>query len=75
MVSRTENGSTQSEMCSPPRLHGQPGQWPDASNLAACHCFALLPETSCEGQNRLLDRAVVVGTAERPSLGFFEGLW
>jgi hypothetical protein len=52
-----------------------PGQEPDACNLAACHCCALLSETSCEEQNRLLDRAVVVGTLERPSLGFFEGLW
>jgi hypothetical protein len=51
------------------------GQGPDACNLAACRCCALLPETSCEEQNRLLDPAVVVGTPERPSLGFFEGLW
>jgi hypothetical protein len=52
-----------------------PGQGPDACNLAACHCCALLPETSCEEQNRLLDRGVVVGTPDRPALGFFEGLW
>jgi len=31
----------------------------------------LLPETSCEEQNRLLDRGVVVGTIENPELGFF----
>jgi hypothetical protein len=47
------------------------GQGPDSCNLAACHCCTLLPETSCEEQNRLLDRAVVVGTASDPSLGFF----
>jgi hypothetical protein len=49
------------------------GQGPDSCNLAACHCCALLPETSCEEQNRLLDRAVVVGTPSNPSLGFFSG--
>jgi hypothetical protein len=49
------------------------GQGPDSCNLAACHCCALLPETSCEEQNRLLDRAVVVGTPDNPSLGFFNG--
>ena len=49
------------------------GQGPDSCNLAACHCCALLPETSCEEQNRLLDRAVVVGTPFDQSLGFFNG--
>jgi hypothetical protein len=47
------------------------GQGPDSCNLAACHCCALLPETSCEEQNRLLDRALLVGTPENSSLGFF----
>jgi hypothetical protein len=47
------------------------GQGPDNCNLAACHSCALLPETSCEEQNRLLDRGVVIGTIDRPDLGFF----
>jgi hypothetical protein len=47
------------------------GQGPDSCNLAACHSCALLPETSCEEGNRLLDRALVVGTAEQPALGLF----
>jgi hypothetical protein len=47
------------------------GQGPDSCNLAACHCCTLLPETSCEEQNRLLDRAIVVGTPHQASLGFF----
>jgi len=47
------------------------GQGPDNCNLAACHSCALLPETSCEEQNRLLDRGVVVGTIEEPDIGFF----
>lgn len=47
------------------------GQGPDNCNLAACHSCALLPETSCEEQNRLLDRGVVVGTINKPDIGFF----
>jgi len=47
------------------------GQGPDNCNLAACHSCALLPETSCEQQNRLLDRGVLVGTLDRPDTGFF----
>ncbi len=35
------------------------GQGPDSLNLAACHACALLPETSCEFQNRTLDRRSV----------------
>ena len=50
------------------------GQGPDNCNLAACHSCALLPETSCEEQNRLLDRGVVIGTIENPSSGFFHGV-
>lgn len=50
------------------------GQGPDNCNLAACHSCALLPETSCEEQNRLLDRGVVVGTIDKPTTGFFSGL-
>ncbi|WP_204374782.1 DUF1998 domain-containing protein [Ferrovum sp. JA12] len=49
------------------------GQGPDNCNLAACHSCALLPETSCEEHNRLLDRGVVIGTIESPSSGFFLG--
>lgn len=47
------------------------GQGPDNCNLAACHSCGLLPETSCEEQNRVLDRGVVIGTIEKPELGFF----
>ncbi len=49
------------------------GQGPDNCNLAACHSCALVPETSCEEQNRLLDRGVVIGTIEYPNSGFFSG--
>ena len=38
-------------------------------NYAACHDCVLLPETSCEFRNTLLDRVAIVGTPENPSLG------
>ncbi len=47
------------------------GQGPDSCNLAACHGCALVPETSCEEGNRLLDRMLVVGSSEAPMVGFF----
>jgi hypothetical protein len=50
------------------------GQGSDSSNLAACHGCCLLPETSCEEGNRLLDRAMLVGKPEKPALGFFHQL-
>ena len=51
------------------------GQGPDNCNLAACHSCALLPETSCEQQNRLLDRGVIVGDLNRHDSGFFSYAW
>jgi len=47
------------------------GQGSDSANLAACHGCALLPETSCEEGNRLLDRATIGGTPTDPLLGLF----
>lgn len=47
------------------------GQGPDSCNLAACHSCVLLPETSCEQQNRLLDRCMLVGVLNNPAAGFF----
>ena len=32
---------------------------------------ALVPETTCEEQNRLLDRGVVIGSLQSPGSGFF----
>ena len=40
-------------------------------NYAACHACTLLPETSCENQNVLLNRVSVVGKPENPKIGFF----
>lgn len=50
------------------------GQGPDSCNLAACHGCALLPETSCEQFNQLLDRWLVVGAPDDPSPGYFSSL-
>jgi len=47
------------------------GQGHDALNLAACHACLLLSETCCEEFNRLLDRAMLVGTMDKPEAGFF----
>lgn len=50
------------------------GSGADALNLAACHACALLPETSCERMNRVLDRAGLVGLPGQPEGGFFGDL-
>jgi len=49
-------------------------QGADALNLAACHACALLPETSCEHRNQLLDRGLLVGIPGDDSLGYFTDL-
>ncbi|MFF0737520.1 DrmB family protein [Streptomyces chartreusis] len=41
------------------------------TNLAACHACVMLPETSCEHNNVLLDRALIVGTPDDPRIGYF----
>jgi hypothetical protein len=43
----------------------------DSLNLAACYACVLLPETSCETNNTFLDRAMLIGTPDDPSIGFF----
>lgn len=50
------------------------GQGLDSLNLAACHACSLLPETSCEEFNRLLDRGMLIGTPENPDIGFMSEL-
>ncbi|SHI46688.1 DUF1998 domain-containing protein [Pseudozobellia thermophila] len=47
------------------------GQGPDSLNGAACHNCAIVPETSCEEFNKLLDRSALVGTYEDFDSGFF----
>lgn len=46
----------------------------DGLNLAACHACLLLPETSCEGFNLILDRGTLVGTTESPGAGLLSEL-
>lgn len=53
---------------------GEGGQGPNSANMAACHGCALLPETSCEHYNSLLDRGLVIGTFDDPTLGFFHDM-
>lgn len=48
------------------------GQGPDNVNGSACHNCCLVPETSCEEYNSLLDRACVIGTFENPEMGYFD---
>lgn len=43
------------------------GQGTGGLNLAACHCCSLLPETSCELFNVMLDRTLLVGGKNFPS--------
>lgn len=47
------------------------GQGPDNVNGSACHNCCIVPETSCEEFNMLLDRATVIGTLENPEIGFY----
>lgn len=47
------------------------GQGRDSLNLAACHACGLLPETCCEEKNAFLDRGMIVGTYEKPEIGFW----
>lgn len=47
------------------------GQGPNSCNLAACHNCALLPETCCEESNTLLDRGMLIGGLDNPSIGYF----
>ena len=47
----------------------------DSLNYAACHACTLLPETSCEMRNCLLDRGAVVGSILDRSRGFFGDLF
>lgn len=46
----------------------------DSQNRAACHACMMLPETSCEEFNVLLDRATLVGLPDNSHVGFFSSL-
>lgn len=46
----------------------------DSLNYASCHACTLLPESSCEARNCLLDRAAITGTPDDHKIGFFDKL-
>lgn len=48
------------------------GQGIDGLNIAACHCCTLLPETSCEHFNSLLDRTLLSRRSDSAVLSFFK---
>jgi hypothetical protein len=50
------------------------GQGLYSLNLASCHACGLLPETSCETGNVLLDRGLAIGTPDDLALGYFREL-
>jgi hypothetical protein len=50
-------------------IGGRSGQGPDSCNLAACYRCALVAETSCELQNRFLDRAALIGAGDGDATG------
>jgi hypothetical protein len=47
------------------------GQGPDNINGSACHNCCIVPETSCEEFNMLLDRTMMTGKIDNPSAGYF----
>lgn len=58
------NAIEEAQWCSADPICGEAGeiggQGPDSLNLAACHSCSLLPETSCENFNKLLDRGLIL---------------
>jgi hypothetical protein len=67
-----ENMLRKSQWCSAdPLCMTSTEQGYSSLNYSACHDCVLLPETSCESRNALLDRVAVVGTPEEPQLGLF----
>jgi hypothetical protein len=54
-------------------IHGDMSQSSSISS-ASCHACVMVPETSCEENNRFLDRALLVGTPENSKIGYFSEL-
>jgi len=52
--------------------YGASGQGVNSLNYAACHACTLLPETSCENRNILLDRCSIIGNKEKGLVGVLE---
>ena len=47
-------------------------QGTDGTNIAACYSCSLLPETSCEEANRLLNRSLICGKIDNRDISFFK---
>lgn len=73
-LSRTvQNALNRADWCSnDPTCITSSGQGRDSLNLAACYSCTLVPETSCEEFNGLLDRGLIVGTLDDENIGFFK---
>jgi hypothetical protein len=70
MRSVLENMLHKAQWCSAdPLCRNSTKQGFHSLNYAACHDCVLLPETSCEFRNTLLDRVAIVGMPENPRLG------
>jgi hypothetical protein len=67
-----ESALSRAEWCSqdPPCMESE-ASGTNSLNLAACYACVLLAETSCENNNVFLDRAMLIGTPDDPSTGFF----
>lgn len=66
-------GLNRIEWCSSdPICRNSNGQGFNSLNLSACHSCLLLPETSCEERNTLLDRTMIIGTLDNASIGYFK---
>ncbi len=57
-----------------PICHETDQQGLEGFNVSACHSCLLLPETSCEHNNLLLDRRTIIGTFDNPEVGYFSDL-
>lgn len=69
------NALNEAQWCSAdPFCISSSGQGPDSCNLGACHNCALLPETSCENGNRMLDRGMLIGPVTDQKEGYFYDL-
>jgi len=64
------------EWCSsdPLCINGMATSMESSHSLAACHACCLAPENACEEFNRFLDRAMLIGLPDKPSVGFFSSL-
>ena len=68
-----ENAKNTSTVCScDPLCSTQPLEKIQGFNGAACHACTILPETSCEKMNHLLDRDMIDNTFRDENIGFLK---